>query len=51
MIKAIEVFDQSQEKLLNDLKAGMPVAEYATKLAKLKKFRNEEFEIAKARAT
>ena len=51
MIKAIEVFDQSQEKLLNDLKAGMPVAEYATELVKLKKLRNEDFEIAKARAT
>ena len=51
MIKAIEVFDQSQEKLLNDLKAGMPVAQYATELTKLKKLRNEDFEIAKARAT
>ncbi len=50
MIKAIEVFDQSQEKLLNDLKAGMPVAEYATELEKLKKLRNEDLEIAKTRA-
>lgn len=51
LASAMQLFDRKQRELLSRLKAGLAIEEYETELLELQRLRDEDFDIARKRAS